>query len=155
MTHRDAGRRLTRDADGLAAVEFALIAPVLVLFMAGVASFGLGLRLRMEVGAAARAGAAYASSHGFDPSKIAAAAQAATVLATNVSVASSQSTQSCANPSNGTVASAGGASTCPGTGVAPGTYVTVTTQMPYTFLMPIPGLGDNTTLHGAAVSRVQ
>lgn len=140
--------------DGIAALEFALVAPVLVLILAGAASFGVGLRMQMEVGNAARAGAAYASSHGFDQAQITAAAQSATAL-TSVTVTATQATASCTDPASGAISSAGKAKACPATGAPPGTYVTVTTQMPYSFILPPPGMAKTTTLSGKAVARIQ
>lgn len=144
-----------RDArDGIAAVEFALTAPVLVLILAGAVSYGVALRMKMEVGNAARAGAAYASSHGFDQTQIAAAAQSATALS-NVTVIATQATASCTDPASGVISGAGKATACPGTGASPGTYVTVTTQMLYSFILPLPGMAKTTTLSGKAIARIQ
>lgn len=142
--------------DGIAALEFALVVPVLVLLLSGAVSFGVGLRMKMEVGNAARAGAAYASSHSFDQAKIRAAAQNATALANNVSVSSPiEEKNMCTNPASGTLSSAGSATICPSTGAKPGTYVTVTTQMPYSYILPLPGVGTETILRGKAVARTQ
>ena len=141
--------------DGAAALEFALVGPFLVTLFAGVVSFGAGLRAKLEVGNAARAGAAYASAHASrDEAKIRAAAQGATTLA-NVAVIVIPATASCMNPATGAISGAGPATTCPGTGARPGTYVTVVTQMPYTFIFPPPGLARTTTLGGKAVARVE
>lgn len=146
--------------DGIAAVEFALIAPVLTLLLAGAVSFGVGLRMKMEVGNAARAGAAYASSHPFNPAEITKAAQSATALASGVSLTPPPIEQKnmCINPASGALSSAGTATTCPGTGAKPGTYVTVTTQMPYSYILPLPGMTEEEakpTLRGKAVARTQ
>lgn len=146
---------LWRANDGIAAVEFAIIAPVLILLLAGAVSFGVGLRMKMEVGNAARAGAAYASSNPFNRVEITKAAQNATVLANGVTVKSiDQVTNSCTDPASGALSPAG-SGPCPGTGAKPGTYVTVTTEMPYSFILPVPGMATETTLHGKAVARTE
>ena len=134
---------------GTAALEFALVAPVLVLLFAGVVSFGIGLRTQMEVGSAARAGAAYAASNLYDEDKIRAAAQSATLLATNVKVTFVKSAPGCTDPANGVVSLAA----CL-TGAKPATYVTVTTELPYTFIIPPPGFEPTTTFRGKSVARL-
>ena len=48
-------------AGGMALVEFALVAPVLLLLLAGVANYGMALRTAIQVTAASRAGAQYGS----------------------------------------------------------------------------------------------
>ena len=145
---------LWRSRDGVAALEFALAVPVLVLLMAGAISFGVAYRMRMEVGNAARAGAAYASAHGFSQPGIKTAAQGATALS-NVSVTATEVTSSCADPATGAIISAGGAQTCTCSGSAPGTYVTVTAQMPYTLILAPPGMASSVTLTGVAIARIQ
>ncbi len=124
--------------------------------MVGAISFGAAYRVKMEVGNAARAGAAYASAHGFRQLGITAAAQNATALSTSVGVAAAQATSSCVDPTTGTITGAGGANkTCSGTGSAPGTYVTVTTQLPYELILVPPGMTPSITLTGVAVARLQ
>jgi Flp pilus assembly protein TadG len=54
------GRRLARERSGGAAVEMALVAPVLVFLAAAMVDFGLGVYAKMAVANAAQAGAAYA-----------------------------------------------------------------------------------------------
>jgi hypothetical protein len=109
----------------------------------------------MEVGNAARAGAAYAANHAYDPTNIRNAGQNATPLSTNVNVASNQCTSCCADPVSGKISSANGATVCPGTGSAPGTYVIIATNMSYTFLLPITGNTGPTTLTGNAIARIK
>lgn len=149
------GIRLWNARAGIAALEFALVAPFLILLLTGAVSFGIGLRVKMEVGNAARSGAAYASSNTFDQARIIAAAQSATALATNVSVVVTKMTASCVSQANGAILPANGAASCAGTGTPPGTYVEVRTQMPYDFILPIPGMDRSTTLHGRAVARIE
>lgn len=145
---------LWRATDGVAAVEFALIAPLLILLLGGAVSFGDALRVRIAVGAAARAGAAWASLNGFDPSGIAAAARAATGLP-SVGVTATQSAATCTNPAASVLAPANGAVLCPATGAVPGTYASVATSVPYTFIIPLPSMPTTITITGAAVARVR
>ena len=53
-------RRFVRDEGGVAALEFALIAPTLCLLLAGVADFGGALYTKFKLDAAVAAGANYA-----------------------------------------------------------------------------------------------
>lgn len=139
--------------DGIAALEFALVAPVLILLVAGAVSFGVGLRMQMEVGEAARAGAAYAVAHVFDATAITTAAQSATALATSVKVAAAQTQNlSCMNSATGAITDAGTGS-CSSGGPA-GNYVTVTTTMPYSFILSPTGTAQQTTLSGKSVVRI-
>lgn len=145
---------LWRARDGVAAMEFALVVPVLITLMTGAISFGVAFRMKMEVGNAARAGAVYASANVFNQANIVAAAQAATALSTTVTVTAAKVTSSCMDPGTGKIESAALATICPGTGSPPGTYVTVNTQMTYTFILALPGIGTSKTLTGIAVARL-
>lgn len=140
--------------DGVAAVEFALVAPLLILLLGGAVSFGDALRVRIAVGNAARAGASWAQLNGFDANGIAAAARAATAL-TDVGVTATASAASCTNPASLLLAPAGAAALCPATGTPPGTYVSIATTVAYTYIIPLPGLPTTTTISGAAVARVR
>ncbi len=53
-------RKFARGASGAAAIEMALVAPVLVFLAAAMVDFGLGVYTKMAVANAAQAGAAYA-----------------------------------------------------------------------------------------------
>jgi Flp pilus assembly protein TadG len=53
-------RRLLRDEGGIAAIEFALIAPTLCLLLAGVSDYGGALYTKFKLDAAVAAGANYA-----------------------------------------------------------------------------------------------
>ena len=53
-------RQLDRNSDGSVAAETAVFAPVFLVMMLGVADLGGGMFARMQVNAAAQAGAAYA-----------------------------------------------------------------------------------------------
>ncbi len=145
---------LWRAGDGAAAVEFALVAPFLILLLGGAVSYGDALRVRIAVGNAARAGASWASLNGFDAARIAAAGRAATNLA-NVGVTATRSDSTCTNPTSPALAASNGAVLCPATGIPPGTYVTVATSMPYTFIIPVPGMPTTTTITGTAIARVR
>lgn len=61
-------RLLRADLSGVSAVEFALIAPVLLVMVLGMADLGRYYFSKMEVMGAVRAGAQYVILHGYDGS---------------------------------------------------------------------------------------
>lgn len=61
----------------MAAVEFALIAPLLVLILVAVVEIGLAVRQQMQVQDAASAGARYAAQNGWNATAITAAVTSA------------------------------------------------------------------------------
>ena len=66
-------RAFKESARGTAAIEFALVAPLLVLLLVGTTELGLAIRDADRVQQAAAAGAAFAVEHGWDSAGIAAA----------------------------------------------------------------------------------
>ncbi|MGC2415443.1 MAG: TadE family protein [Stellaceae bacterium] len=142
---------------GGAIVEFALVAPFLVLLAIGLFDLGLGLWQKLQVQAAAEAGAQYAAQHPdpWDAAKIAAIAAAVT-SATGASgsalcpppsgkiSACPAPSQVCGCTNNNTFTPVGsptggscGSITCTPSGTA-GLYASVSAQMPYSALLPWP-----------------
>ena len=123
-------KSLIGDTAATAAVEFALIAPALVLIPVPVVDIGVGLYTQMEVRLAAQAGAQYALGHAYDSAQITDAATAATPLAVTITTQ-----QSCGCPSGTTVdmvvGTPGACGTCAG-GATAGTYVQVLSTATYT-----------------------
>ena len=112
-----------RGQAGIALVEFALVAPLLLLLLAGVLDYGMALRTASSVAAAARAGAQYGSGSPAsvsDTAGIRAAAVNAAPDAHNLSVTSTAACQ----------CSGGGAVSCSGNcaGSPMLVYVQVTAQ---------------------------
>lgn len=62
---------LLRSTCGVAAIEFAIIAPVLLVLIMSVIELGLATRDSLRAQAAAAEGGYYAMKNGFDPGKIA------------------------------------------------------------------------------------
>src|SRR5260370_37518014 len=58
------------DTSGVAAVEFGIVVPILMLMVVATADIGVGLYSKMQVEDAAQAGAAWAIKNGFDASAI-------------------------------------------------------------------------------------
>src|ERR1041385_1438773 len=117
--------RVVQQAGGNAAIEMALIAPVLVLLLVGIADFGMAVYRKMQVQHAAQAGAEYAMVHGFDSAAITTTITAATAM--TGSTASPVQAQSCGCASGTTVTTATCGTNC-AAGTAAGTYVTVSAQ---------------------------
>ena len=144
--------RLVRQAGGNAAIEMALIAPVLVLLLVGIADFGMAVYRKMQVQHAAQAGAEYAMVHGFSSAAITNSIAAATAM-TGIT-ASPAPAQSCGCVSGTTVTTATCGTNC-ATGAAAGTYVTVSTQGSYTTIIPYPGIPNSFAFTSASVVRIQ
>jgi len=121
--------------EGVAAIELAIIAPVLVLSLICTIDLGLGIYRRMQVESAAQAGAEYAVARGFSQDGV----TSAVANATNFTGVSANPAPlqfcGCASASGVTTATCG--VPCPDTS-NPGTYVTVSAQGSYTTLIPYP-----------------
>lgn len=145
-------RAAAKDVRGVAAIEFAMIVPVLLFMMVAIVDFGLAIYSDMEVQNAAQAGAQYAIAHGFNATSIAQAVTSATNLpGITVSVGP---TKFCGCPSSIGVANAACNSTCSG-GSTSGTYVTVSAQGTYTTIVPYPLIPNSFTFNSPATVRIQ
>ena len=142
---RPFGNRLERDTRGTIAVEFALIAPVLVLMAMGVADYGRAMTMRSELDAAARAGLQVLIRNFNDLNGARTAAEGmaagATVNATVV----------CKCPDGTTISCTVG--TCP-SGVRSRT-ATIAVTRPFTMLVPWPQFDDPMSLQATAVGRLR
>jgi Flp pilus assembly protein TadG len=70
--------RAVKDTRGVAAVEFGFMIPLFSLMLVSVTDIGLSVYRKMQVGAAAQAGAQYAMVRDFDASAISTAVTSAT-----------------------------------------------------------------------------
>lgn len=143
-----AGRRLARDTRGVAAVEFALLAPVLLLLMAGLVDGSRLILGEMQINAAAQAGADYALRNGWDPGQIAAAVTTAGPAATSPTV-----TLSPGCVVGGTITPVAAGAACASGGAA-GRYVTVAASAPFKPVAPWPGLKSPQSLSAQAMVRI-
>lgn len=145
---------LARDRRGASAVEFALIAPILLVMLAGLIDGSQYIVQSMQVRAAAQAGADFAQGHGFDAAAITAAVQGATSLPTTGANALAVSTPVQASQclDKGKLVAAAGAN-CPAGGPA-GSFVSVAVQKPYTPLLAWPGLSFS-QIRAQSTVRVQ
>ena len=141
-----------RDGRGVAAVEFALAAPLLATILTVLVDFGFGFYEKMQVEVAAQAGAQYALLYGWNSASIQNAVTGATPL--SGLTATPAPAQSCGCPSGTAVAAAACGSTC-SNGLAAGTYVTVSAQATYTPLISYPVMGSTVTLSAQSMVRIQ
>ena len=145
-------RAILPDIRGNAAVEFALVAPMLAAALVAMIDLGIGFYEKMEVENAAQAGAEYAIARGWNATSVANAVTASGTLA--AISATPAPTQSCGCASGTTVAAASCGSVCP-SGAAAGTYVTVNAQAQYKTILSYPGLKSPMTLSAQSIVRLQ
>jgi Flp pilus assembly protein TadG len=144
--------RLAQNDQGLAAVEFALLSPILILMFVCLVDLGLAVYTDMQVTSAAQAGAQYAMAKGFDASAISTAVTSATSL-TGISLSPAPS-QSCGCASASGITSAACTATC-ADGSHAGTFATVTAQRTYSTLLPYPIIPHSYTFSSQATVRLQ
>lgn len=142
--------RIMQDVRGLAAVELALLLPILVLFLAGVIDFSRLASQRMQVRAAAQAGADYALRKGWNESAVASAITVSTKLKVEAQP-SPRLMKACLSGSEIVETST---DSCP-TGEKPGSYVLGSARAAFTPLMPWPGVVLPSSIEGSAFARVQ
>lgn len=137
---------------GASAIEFAIIAPVIILMAIGVIDLGMGFYRKMQVESAAQAGAQYAMVHGSDTSSI----TTAVVSATSFSgvTATPTPSQFCGCASSIGIISAACNTPC-SSGSTPGIYVTVFAQGTYATLLPYPGIPSDFNLTAQSTVRIQ
>ncbi|MDA9427150.1 hypothetical protein XH97_34290 [Bradyrhizobium sp. CCBAU 53380] len=117
-----------RDTRGIAAIEFAIMVPLLSLMVVSVTDIGLAVYRKMQVEDAAQAGAQYAIAHGFDASAMSSAVTSATN--STAITASPAPIQFCGCPTSRGVSTVSCGTVCTG-GAQAGTYTTVSAQATY------------------------
>jgi len=145
-------RALFRCRRGASAVEFAFIAPVMVLLLAGLADIGAAMHQAIRLENAARAGAQFAMSFPTDQAGITAAARVA-LGGSGTGTTVTAFAPFCACPGGGTAVVS-----CEGTpcaGAPSGTYVAVTVTRPFSAIVGLGGFVLPSTLRGDAVARVR
>lgn len=144
--------RLLHDRSGLAAVELALILPILTLLLAATLNLGMGLHAALEVRNAAQAGAQYAALKGFDATATASAVTSATSLA-GIS-ASPAPSQMCGCPTATGISTISCSSSC-SDGSSPGSYARIDAQTSFTPPIAFPGLAGPYALSAHVTVRLQ
>lgn len=133
---------------GVSTVEFALVAPMLIAAMVGVADFGLAVNEKMRLVSAARAGA----QAGFSNSGNQAAMQAAVLAASglNASSVTVNSATICGCADGSTLVCT---ATC-ADGSNLRTYVTVTVTELYSLLLSYPGFPSQQSFSATSTLRI-
>ncbi len=149
MKAKIAHLRCTR---GAAVIEFALLAPVLLLMVVGAIDFGTFIHQKMQLQSAARAGVQFAAQSNATISDTAgivnAAANASELDFTGVTTTTTQFC-SCSDGVESAADTFGGCSgSCAG-GELPGLYVRVNVTGQFTPLFPIRGISDLASSSGS------
>jgi len=84
-------RQFAGNAAGTAAIETAIFAPIFLVLTLGITDLGTGMFVRMQVNAAAQAGAAYALIHNYSGSPPVCASMSAACLS-NIKIAMNDAT---------------------------------------------------------------
>ena len=143
-------RHILTDREGAAAVEAALVMPMLLLLLCGLVDGSRVVVQAMQVHSAAQAGAEYARQKGWNPAAI----QQAVTQASSLAVSANPAPQTFRGCATATGVQQTNAATCPGGG-RPGDFVRVYARANYTALMPWPGVPLPATLRGDALVRLQ
>ena len=137
---------------GVASVELAIIAPLLAMAIICTADLGLGIFRKMQVQAAAQAGAEYAIVKGYTQSGIVTAVTSATSFGAITAVPAPS--QFCGCPTASGVTSAACNTTCPDASKV-GAYVEVSAQGSYDTILPYPTLPRTFLFTAKSTARVQ
>jgi Flp pilus assembly protein TadG len=137
---------------GAAAVEFAIIVPVLLVLLVFTIDLSIGFYRKMQVQNAAQAGAQYAAVHGFDATSVSIAILSATSF--SGIAASPAPSQFCGCPTSTGVTTTTCGSSC-ASGSAPGTYVRASTVGSYNTVFSYPGIPKPFNFIGQATVRLQ
>jgi hypothetical protein len=146
-----ASQNCVRDGGGIAAIEFAVIAPVLVLMFMCLTDLGLGISAKMQVDNAAQYGAQYALANGYNASAIISAVKNSSDM-TPLTVTS---TLICGCPgANGVLPRLSCGVACPD-GSMPGSFAHVSVTHTYVTLLPYPVLPSSFNLASQSTVRLQ
>lgn len=158
--------RLEACRRGVAGLEFALIAPVLLTICGGLADFGMALSAQMQLANAVSNGAVYAfvtqqslASLGKVTASQVEAVTSASLTLTNVAVKASDPAPFCvqttttASPPTTSLTTGSYDTACPN-GNPAGTYMTITAQYAYQPIMPFFSRLADTALSASATVRL-
>jgi|HubBroStandDraft_6_1064221.scaffolds.fasta_scaffold41868_4 Flp pilus assembly protein TadG len=143
-----------RDDIGQAFVELALVLPIFILLLVGVAEVGRLAYASIEVSNAARAGVAYGSQNHTTASDTANIRLAAIQDAPNLTTLTAIATQVCSCSDGTAITCANAGTTC----LKPAhiiEYVKVTTSAPVNTAFHFPGIASSITFRGFAIMRVE
>jgi len=120
-----------RDDSGVAAIEFALVAPLLIALVMAIIDIGMATYAKREAHAAAQAGAQFSLIAGWEPADIEAVAAGSSTLAAPLITV--ERVWACSQPTGLSFVAEG--SSC-GSGGA-GTYVRVTVDPQFSSILPV------------------
>jgi Flp pilus assembly protein TadG len=147
--------RLLRSNRGIAALEFALAAPILLAALAPLADLGIAYSQDQQLRQAVEAGAQYAAIHPWNqnaPTAIAAAVTAATPLTGVTASPAPYQLCGCPNGSGITTTTCGYYCT---NGQTSGYYVVVSAQLTYRPVLPYSVLGSSKILTAQSTIRIR
>ena len=146
---------LWHDRRATAALEFAIVGPLLVILLGGAADLGLSTVCRNQLSQAVANGAQFAFKSGatVPAGTVQNMVQASSGLS-GVTAVISGPALSCVGGSPATLTSATAGQTC-ADGTAPGTYLTISASYTYQKLMPLSSTFLNTALRQSATVRLQ
>lgn len=144
---------------GVAAIELAMVTPLLVTGVLGAGELGITILRETQVQFAAQAGITYATANGFDAAKISTAITNATTYSDITATPAPVQFCGCASATGVTVISTCAAtctctSTCTGEFTA-GTYVTSSAKALFSPIIPNPWQASTVTLTSQATVRIQ
>ncbi|MBX6374639.1 MAG: pilus assembly protein [Acetobacteraceae bacterium] len=125
-----------RSVRGVSAIEFALIAPLMILTLLGAFDLGNAIQQRIRLEAAARAGAQYAVTNPSDATGTAAVVRANLAGWSDITI--EPPVRTCRCDDGAAVDCATGI--CNSGNGAPITYISVTVTRPFTFISPVSAL---------------
>lgn len=159
-------KRLARCRSGLAALEFALVAPAILMIFAGIADFGLALRDQMQLTQAVSNGATYAfaaqqalASLGLVSSTQVTSIVSASLALSAANITVSQpapyciQTNSASSPPTSSLVAGSYDKACPN-GNPAGTYMMIKAQYTYQPMMPAYSAMASTLLSASATVRL-
>ena len=147
--------RIAEDDRGLAGIEFAMLAPVLLLLLGCLADFALAFWTKGVLASSVAEGTAYAFAAGPSVS----ASSIRSVVGQKLSLSAAAVTVTgpscyCISGTPATPASQACANPCPN-GTMPGTYVTISAQYTYASLLPLYSQLANPVLVETTTARLK
>ena len=145
---------------GVAAIELAMVSPLVVTGVLGVGELGISIFRETQVSFAAQAGADFALAHGFNATKVSNAIVNATTY-TAITAGPPQPSQFCGCPTASgvsSVATCGTTCTCTATcsgGFTAGTYVTASSRAQFSPIIPNPWQTNTVTLAAQTTMRIK
>lgn len=143
--------RYIMDTRGVGAIEFAVLAPVLIFMFVAMADLGFGIYDNMQVDAAAQYGSQYALVSGYDSGAITSAVQGSSNLSP---LTVTPSTFSGCPGANGVTIELVNGFPC-SDGSSAGTFARVSVSYTYSTIIPYPGLPSSFNLSSQSTVRLK